>query len=61
VTDPAPSPASLGIEVKLLRLGGRDVDVRVFEAKGAGTIVVAPRERPRPVAHPAIVLLHGGS
>jgi hypothetical protein len=38
-TDTAP----LGIEVRQLRLHGRDVDARVFDAAGAGTIVVAPR------------------
>ncbi len=39
------SQRRLGIEVKHLRLHGRDVDVRVFDAAGAGTIVVAPGER----------------
>ena len=53
-------PGRLGIEVKRLRLGGRDVDPRVFDAVGAGTIVVAPRPRSRTETGPAILLLHRG-
>jgi len=49
----APAPATLGIEVKLLRVRGRDVGARVFDAARAGTVVVAPAidrvDVPRPV------------
>jgi hypothetical protein len=45
--------AAPGVEVKVLRLKGRDVEARVFDAAGAGAIVVAPvpdrREWPVPV------------
>ena len=34
--------ARLGVEVKVLRIRGRDVRARVFDAAKAGTIVVAP-------------------
>ena len=63
----APAPATLGIEVKLLRVRGRDVGARVFDAARAGTVVVAPaidRENmPRPVGVlviPAGAVLSGG-
>jgi len=57
----APPPAGLGIEVKQLRLRGQDIDSRVFDAPGGGTIVVAPRQRTRTAAGPAVVLLRGGN
>ena len=57
----APPPAErLGVEVKLLRLQGRDVDPRVFDAAGAGTIVVVPRQRGLAQPGPAVFLLQGG-
>lgn len=57
------APASFGVEVKLLRVRGQDVGVRVFDAARAGTVVVAPaigrKDVPRPVG--AIVLSKGGA
>jgi hypothetical protein len=63
----APAPETLGIEVKLLRVRGRDVGARVFDAERAGTVVVAPAidrvDVPRPVGAlviPAGAVLSGG-
>jgi hypothetical protein len=61
------APETLGIEVKLLRVRGRDVGARVFDAERAGTVVVAPAidrvDVPRPVGAlviPAGAVLSGG-
>lgn len=43
-TERPSSEERLGVEVKRLRVLGREVDARVFELTAAGTIVVAPCE-----------------
>jgi len=66
ITQAAPptpaAPPSLGVEVKLLRVRGRDVGARVFDAARAGTVVVAPAIERKEVARPvgAVVLPEGG-
>ncbi len=54
-------PAAPRVEVRLLRVRGRDVEARVFESAKAGTIVVAPKivSASRAGLHPAVAL--GGS
>jgi len=51
------SPASLGVEVKFLRVRGLDVEVRVFEAARAGTVVIAPAIDRRDMQRPVGVLV----
>ena len=64
---PAPAvlstPAALGVEVKVLRVRGREVAARVFDAARAGTVVVAPATGRRSVARPmgAVVIPKGGA
>jgi hypothetical protein len=52
-----------GVEVRLLRVRGRDVQARVFDVARAGTVVIAPevprKDAPRPVG--AAGLAEGGS
>lgn len=57
------APAALGVEVKFLRVRGREVAARVFDAARAGTVVVAPETGGRPVARPmgAVVIPNGGA
>jgi hypothetical protein len=56
------APAALEVEVKFLRVHGREVAARVFDAARAGTVVVAPATGGSAVARPmgAVVILQGG-
>ena len=64
---PAPAvlstPAALGVEVKVLRVRGREVAARVFDVARAGTVVVAPANGRRSVARAigAVVIPKGGA
>lgn len=58
--DEAPKP-DLGIDVLVLKIHGRDVSARVFEATEAGTIVVAPvTEHPSSRVTAATILAAAG-